>query len=345
MRFAPRCMTTLFCVDTRTRLDAIKQWMPAAFGVLVLAACACANAQTAYPARPLRMIVPWPPGQATDVAGRLVAQKLAEVLGRPVVVDNRPGAGGVIGTDLAAHAPADGYTLLAASSGPISIAPLVQKLAYNVNRDLAPVAKLGVSPYLLVTANTFPAANARELVALLKANPGKYTFASSGTGASAHLIAEWFNSAAGVQATHVPYKGSGAAITDVISGQVAYTIETASATMALIRAGRLKVYGVSLANPSPVTPGIEPLARSAGLTGFDVGGWIGVMMPAATPRPIVDRLTTAVDTIMRTSDARERLAAMDIDVDYRRPEAFALDLKLQQQRFGEIVKRNNIRLD
>ncbi len=317
-------------------------------GIIALVLTPAAWAQSsgsAYPVRPIRMIVPWPPGQATDVTARLLAQKLAEALGQPVVLDNRPGAGGMIGTDIAAKAAADGYTLLAASSGPISISPLVQKTPYNVDRDFAPVAKLVISPYLLVTNTAFPAANAREFVALLKANPGKYAFSSSGTGASAHLITEWFNNTAGVQATHVPYKGSGAALTDVISGQVAYTFETAAATMALVRAGRLKAYGVSMARTSAVTPGIEPLARTANLTGFDVSGWIGLMVAHATPQPIVTRLSAAVNTIMRSAEARDKLTALDVDIDYRPPAEFARDLKYQQTRFGEIIKKGNIRLD
>lgn len=317
-------------------------------GIIALVLTPAAWAQSsgsAYPVRPIRMVVPWPPGQATDVTARLLAQKLAEALGQPVVLDNRPGAGGMIGTDIAAKAAADGYTLLAASSGPISISPLVQKTPYNVDRDFAPVAKLVISPYLMVTNTAFPAANAREFVALLKANPGKYAFSSSGTGASAHLITEWFNNTAGVQATHVPYKGSGAALTDVISGQVAYTFETAAATMALVRAGRLKAYGVSMARTSAVTPGIEPLARTANLTGFDVSGWIGLMVAHATPQPIVTRLSAAVDTIMRSAEARDKLTALDVDIDYRPPAEFARDLKYQQTRFGEIIKKGNIRLD
>ena len=317
-------------------------------GIIALVLTPAAWAQSsgsAYPVRPIRMVVPWPPGQATDVTARLLAQKLAEALGQPVVLDNRPGAGGMIGTDIAAKAAADGYTLLAASSGPISISPLVQKTPYNVDRDFAPVAKLVISPYLLVTNTAFPAANAREFVALLKVNPGKYAFSSSGTGASAHLITEWFNNTAGVQATHVPYKGSGAALTDVISGQVAYTFETAAATMALVRAGRLKAYGVSMARTSAVTPGIEPLARTANLTGFDVSGWIGLMVAHATPQPIVTRLSAAVNTIMRSAEARDKLTALDVDIDYRPPAEFARDLKYQQTRFGEIIKKGNIRLD
>src|SRR5262245_40962945 len=165
-----------------------------ALTVLALAlagAAGTALAQANYPARPLRMVIPWPPGQATDLAGRVVAQKLTELLNQQVVADNRPGAGGMIGTDVVAKAAPDGYTLLAASSGPVSISPLLQKAPYDYERDLAPVANVAYSPFVLVSAPAFPAKSAPEFVALVKANPGKYTFSSSGTGASAHLAVEW----------------------------------------------------------------------------------------------------------------------------------------------------------
>ncbi|NCV70915.1 MAG: ABC transporter substrate-binding protein, partial [Betaproteobacteria bacterium] len=196
-----------------------------------------ALAQSAFPNRPLKMIVPWTPGQATDLVGRIAAQEISKVLGQPVVVDNKAGAGGIIGTDAVAKAAADGYTLLAASSGPVSIAPLLQKVPFDPEKDLTPVALMGVAPFVLVTAPDFPAKDIRDFVARLKAAPGKYSFASSGTGATAHLFAEAFNAATGIQALHVPYKGSVPAIADVMTGQVNYCIETAASTMPLIRAG------------------------------------------------------------------------------------------------------------
>ncbi len=299
----------------------------------------------AYPNRPVRLVIPWPPGQATDLAGRVLAQKLSELFGQQVVADNRAGAGGMIGTDVVAKAAPDGYTILAASSGPVTVNPLLQKAPYDVDRDLAPVANIGLSPYLLVTSPQFPAANAREFVALVKANPGKYSFASSGTGATAHLIAEWFNSLAGLQVTHVPYKGSSPALTDVISGQIAYAIETAAATMPHVKSGRLKAYGVSLARGSALAPGIEPLATAANLPGFDVGAWLGVMVPAGTPKPIVDRIAAAVDTAMQSAEVRERIAGIGVEVDYRRTEEFTRYLKEQQARFADIIKKGNIKLE
>jgi tripartite-type tricarboxylate transporter receptor subunit TctC len=263
------------------------------------------SAQSAYPNRPIKLMVPWPPGQATDLAARVLGQELSKMLGQPIVIDNRAGAGGTIGTDAVAKAPADGYTLLAASSGPVSISPLFSKTPYDSDKDFAPIAMLGLSPYLLVTGMDFPAKDARELVALVKANPNKYSFASSGTGATAHLICESFNSALGLQATHVPYKGSVPALTDVISGQVAYCIETAGSTMPFIRNGRLKAYGVSVEKGSSVTPGIPPLATAVGIPGFDLGAWFGMMAPANTPRPIVEQLVGVLEKAMQTPEMKK----------------------------------------
>ena len=305
---------------------------------------ALATAQ-GYPNRTVRLVIPWPPGQATDLVGRVLAQKLSELFGLPVVPENRAGAGGMIGTDAVAKAAPDGYTILAASSGPVTINPLLQKAPYDVDRDLVPVANVGMSPYLLVVHPQFPAANAREFIALVRANPGKYSFASSGTGATAHLVAESFNSLSGLQVTHVPYKGSSPALTDVMGGQIAYAIETAAGAMPHVRSGRLKSFGVSLAKGSALTPGIEPLATAANLPGFDVGAWLGVMVPAGTPKPVVDRIAAAVETAMQSQEVRERIAGIGVEVDYRRTEEFTRYLKEQQTRFAEIIRKGAIKVD
>ena len=309
-----------------------------------LAVAGSALAQT-YPNRALRMVIPWPPGQATDLVGRVMAEKLSQVLGQPVVPDNRPGAGGMIGTDFAAKSAPDGYTLLAGSSGPVTINPLLQKTPYDPEKDLLPVAKVGVSPYVLITHPSFPAANIREFLALVKGNPGKYSFASSGTGATAHLITEYFNNLSGIKATHVPYKGSAPALADVMGGQVAYMIETVAATMPLVRSGKLKAYGVSLEKGSALTPGIEPFASGANLPGFDAGAWLGLMVPAGTPKAVVDRLAEVMENQMQTSDMRQRLSNVGLEVDYRRAEDFARDLKEQRARFTDIIQKGNIKLD
>ena len=311
---------------------------------IILAGTAFAQSQN-YPNRPLRIIIPWPPGQATDLCGRVVALQLSTLLGQQVIADNRPGAGGMIGTDMAAKSTPDGYTLLAASSGPVTINPLLQKVPFDPVRDLAPVANVGLSPYILVTAIKFPAANVKEFLALVKANPGKYSFASSGTGATAHLVAEIFNGRAGLQVTHVPYKGSAPALIDVISGEIAYALETMAATMPHIKSGRLRAYGISTAKGSALAPGIEPLATAANLPGFDVGAWIGVMVPAGTPKPIVQKLTAAIDKSMKSQETRERIEAVGLEVDYRRAEAFGPYLQEQRARFADIIKKNNIRIE
>lgn len=315
--------------------------------ILAFAALAlpCAAAEQQYPVRPIRMIIPWPPGQATDLAGRLVAMKLSEVLGQQVIADNRAGAGGMIGTDLAAKSTPDGYTLLAGSSGPITINPLLQKVPFDPVRDLRPVANVGLSPYILVTSPKFPAADVREFIALIKAAPGKYNFASSGAGATAHLVAELFNSRAGLKVTHVPYKGSAPALIDVISGQPNYALETMAGTMPHIKSGRLRGYGISTIKPSALAPGIEPLATAANLPGFDAAAWIGVMVPSGTPKAIVERLAKAIDTAMQSADTRERLAVAGLELDYRRTADFAPYLKEQRERFADIIRKNNIRIE
>ncbi len=312
---------------------------------LALAISGTAFAQQAYPNRALRVVIPWPPGQATDLVGRVIAQKLAESLGQPAVPDNKAGAGGMIGTDFVAKAPADGYTLLVASSGPVTVNPLLQKTPYDVDRDFIPVAIMGLSPYVLVTGPAFPAANAKEFVAHLKANPGKYTFASSGTGATAHIVAESFNARAGLSALHVPYKGSAAALTDVAGGQVAYATETVAATLPLIKAGRLRAYGLTLGRTTTIAPGIEPLADLLNLPGFDVSAWIGIMVATGTPKPVIDRLAAVMKTIMQSQEVRDKLNLVGLEVNYLGPEDSARYLKEQQTRFAEIIKKGNIKVE
>ena len=309
------------------------------------AAAGRAGAQPAWPNRPLRIVIPWPPGQATDLAGRITAQFLSEDLGQNVVPENRAGAGGMIGTEAAVKAAPDGHTILAASSGPISINPLFGRANYDPERDLAPVAMLGVSTYSLVVRKDFPADGAQEFLALLKADPDRYTFGSSGTGATTHLIVELFNIRAGLKAVHVPFSGSSPSLTAVMAGQVDYTIETLAATNPLVRDGKLKSFGLSVDRESPLAPGLPPISRAFGLPGFDVAAWFGVMAPRATPRPVVERLAEAVDRGLERPDVRQRFAGVGIEVEKRRLDDFAAYLKRQKEAFAEIIKTANITLD
>lgn len=306
---------------------------------------AVGRAQSGYPNKSIKMIVPWPPGQATDLGGRALAMGLSRVLGQSVVVENKAGAGGMIGTDSVAKAAGDGYTILAGSSGPVTVSPLLQPTPYNPATDLLPVAMMGLSPYVLVTAPDFPAKDAAQLIKMIKDNPGKYTFASSGTGATAHLIAESFNAALGLKAVHVPYKGSSPALTDVITGRVTYCLETAAATMPFVRDGRAKAYGVSLLKGSVVTPGIPPLAVAAGIPGFDLGAWLGVMVPRGTSGEIITRLSEAMKTTLQSPDVAEIFMRIAVEIDYRPTAEFTRYLKATTQQFEEVIKRNDIKLD
>lgn len=302
------------------------------------------GAQAAFPSRAMRMIVPWPPGQATDLVGRLGAQAISRALGQPVVAENKAGAGGLIGTEMVAKAPADGYTLLAASSGPVSIAPLLQKVPFDPDKDLTPVGLLGIAPFVLVTAPDFPAKDIQEFVAKVKAAPGKFTFASSGTGATAHLFAEAFNAATGIKALHVPYKGSVPAIADVMSGQVHYCVETAAATMPLIRAGKLKPFGLSIGRETALVPGVPPFATALGLPGFDMGAWIGVMLPGGAPRAVVDKLAGALAGSMQDAEFLKSFATISVEPEFKGPAQFTEYLRAYTSRIADVITRNQIKI-
>ena len=315
-----------------------------ALAAMFVAFAGVAGAQS-YPSRPVRVIVPWPPGQATDIAARVVAQKLQEAFGQPFVIDNKPGAGGSIGTDAVAKSAADGYTLLAASSGPVSVMPSLQKLPYDPLKDLAPISLICRNAYVLVTNPSFPAKNAREFIAELRANPDKYTFSSSGTGATAHLFAELFNSTAGIKARHIPYKGTAPAITDIINGQIAYTMETVAATLPHVQSGRLKALGVSSAHRTVAMPDVPTIAEATDLKNFDAAAWIGYAAPAGTPREVLQRLSTEMHRILQAADMKDRLASLGLDPAPSSPDEMAGFLAREQERFAQIIKAANIRIE
>jgi tripartite-type tricarboxylate transporter receptor subunit TctC len=314
--------------------------------VAALAACifACHAFAQAYPNRPVKVIVPWPPGQATDIAARVVADKLQAALGQPFVADNRPGAGGSIGTDAVAKSAPDGYTLLAASSGPISIMPNLQKIPYDPLKDLAPISLIAAVPFVLVTHPSFPAADAREFVALAKANPGKYTFASSGTAATAHLFGELFNSVAGIQARHVPYKGSAPALTDVMNGQVSYAVETVAAAGNHVKSGRLKAYGVTTPRRAGALPEVPSLAEATGLS-YEAAAWVGYAAPPGTPREVLTRLSSEIRKIMTSDEMRERYVALGMDTASSTPDEMAAFMRREQERYASIIRNANIKAE
>jgi tripartite-type tricarboxylate transporter receptor subunit TctC len=298
-----------------------------------------------YPVRPIKVVVPWPPGQATDVAARVVSEGVSAAVGQQLVIDNRPGAGGTIGSEFAARATPDGYTILAGSSGPISISPILQKLPYDPSKDFEPIALMVSTPYVLVAHPSLPATTTQEFIALVRANPGKYNFASSGTGATAHLVAELFNSSAGLKATHVPYKGSAPAMTDIIAGHVTYAFETSAAVVAHVKAGRLKAFAVSSAKRAIALPDVPTVAESAGLPGFDMRAWIGFIAPAGIPREARARLAAETQKVLANPDTRARLIAAGLEPGDLTPEEFAAFLKQQSERFGAIIKAGNIKVE
>jgi tripartite-type tricarboxylate transporter receptor subunit TctC len=313
----------------------------AVIGWLVLCSASAQN----FPNRTVKVVVPWPPGQATDIAARVVAERLQHALGQPFVIDNRPGAGGSIGTDVVAKSAPDGYTLLAASSGPISIMPNLQKIPYDPLKDLAPVSLIALAPFALVVNPNFPASNAREFVALVRANPDKYTFSSSGTGATAHLVSELFNAMAGLKARHVPYKGSAPALTDLMSGQIDYTLETVASLSGHIKAGRLKALGVTTARRAAALPDAPPLAEAANIPGYDIGAWIGYAAPAGTPREVTTKLAAEISKAMQTPELRERYVALGMDTASNTPEEMTAFLRKEQERYGSIIRNANIKVE
>jgi tripartite-type tricarboxylate transporter receptor subunit TctC len=315
------------------------------FVLAVLALVASSAFAQQYPNRPVKVIIPWPPGQATDLAARIVGEKLSQQLGQPFIMENKPGAGGSIGTDIVAKSAPDGYTLLAASSGPISIMPNLQKIPYDPLKDLAPVSLIAAAPFALVVPANFPAANAKEFLALVRANPGKYTFASSGTGATAHMFAELFNSMAGLKVVHIPYKGSVPALTDVIGGQVAYAVETVAATGGFIKSGKLKTFGVTSARRSGALPDVPTLAESADLPGYDCAAWVGYAAPAGTPRDILVKLAAEIQKAVQSSDLKDRYIALGMDTASNSPDEMAAYMRREQDRYAQIIKNAGIKIE
>ena len=292
-----------------------------------------------------RFVIPWPPGQAADLAGRIAASLLSERLGLTATPENRPGAGGMIGTDFVARANPDGATILVASSGPVTISPLLQRTSYDVDRDFAPVCNIGLAPFVLVTNPNFPARTLPEFIAQVRANSDRYSYSSSGTGATAHLISLMFHARAGLKSLHVPFQGSAPGLTAVVAGNVDYSIETLAATKGLIQAGRLRALGISFAAGSALAPEIPPLASGEGLSGFDVGAWIGLLAPAATPLSIRERMATELAAALGTPQGKERCSTIGLDARPVQLDEFARFLVGQREAFQSVIRANSIKLD
>ena len=301
-------------------------------------------AQT-YPSKAMRLIVGFPPGGGTDIVSRVIAQRLSEWYGQAVVVENRSGATGSIGADALAKSAPDGYTIMMGHANSHAISPnLVAKLPYDPIKDFAPVAYVGYVPNVLSLHPSVPAKNMKELVTLLKAHPGKYTYASSGNGSSQHLSGEMFRLLTGVNIVHVPYKGSGDGIRDLVAGVVSMNFDTMPPVLPHLKDGRLRGLGISTPKRLSQLPDV-PTFTEEGLTGFEILNWYGVMAPAATPREIVMKLNTDINRAMRESDVRTRLEQVGTQLREMTPEEFGTFMRAELAKYDKLVKDANIRLE
>ena len=316
--------------------------------VWAIAACcgglaAVAAAQT-YPTKPIRVIVPFPPAGAADLLTRTIGQKLGESWGKQLIVDNRPGAGGNLGLELAAKAPPDGYTavMAAVTTNAIGMSTYA-KLGYNLEKDLAPVTLVGNVPHILVSHPTLPVKNVKELIALGKSRPGDIVFASQGNGTLSHLEQEMLKQMGGFTALHVPYKGSAPGLADLIPGNVQLFFDSIPSALPHVNSGRIRALGVASSRRSPALPDIPAIGES--LKGFEADSWFGIMMPAGTPRDIIVKLDSEVQKALATQEVRERLLAVGGFVQAGGPEQLAGRIRADIAKWGKVARAANVRIE
>jgi len=297
-----------------------------------------------YPTRPIRLVVPYPPGASTnDILGRALAIRLTQVLGQQVVVDNRPGASGTMGSELVAKAQPDGYTLLAAIQSPLALGPSIyEKLGFDPIKDLAPVVRYASIPYAMVVSNSVPAKNVQEFIALAKARPGALNFASSGVGGTPHMCSELFKRAAGIDIVHIPFKGAGIAMPAVIGGQVEMFCTGLTALTNQIKAGKLRALGIATLKRSPLMPELPTIAEQ-GLPGFEVSSWTGVAAPAKTPPAIIRRVYDAVAKVVSMPDMQQYMASQGAEVALLGPEEFGAYHKADIAKWAKVVKAAGVK--
>jgi len=303
---------------------------------LLSAACWAAEAQH-YPSRPVRLVVPFAPGGANDIVARVVAQKMTEAMGQAVVVDNRGGAGGTIGTDLVAKAKPDGYTLLVASMGVAVNAVLYPKLPYDTLKDLAPVTMLAEQPNIVVVHPSLPVKTVRDLLALARARPGQVSYASGGIGSNTHLVTVLFLQMAKVDMLHIPYKGLGPAVTDLLGGQVQMIISNVATALPYVKAGRLRLLAVTSKKRFALFPD-TPTVDESGVPGYESSGWYGLWAPSGTPPEIIGGLHKEVTKILSSPAMKEQLGSQGLEAIPTTPEAFGQQLRVEIQKWGRVVK-------
>ncbi len=303
------------------------------------------NAQTDYPSKPIRLIVQFTPGTSTDIIGRLVAQKFTEAWGQPVIVDNRPGAGAIIGTEAAAKSAPDGYTLVMAVSSAFGINPgLFPNLPYDVTRDFTLISNVVMTPQTLVVPGNSDVKSVKELVALAKAKPGALNYGSLGSGSTSHLTMELFRATAGIQLTHVPYKGSPPAYTDLFSGNLQLMFDAIPAVLPHAKSGKLRALAVGSSTRSPFLPDVPTVAES-GYPGFEAVGWIGIAAPAKTPDAILDKINAEIARMLATVDVKERLASLGVTPAADSRAHFTGFVKSEIAKWGKLIRDANIKAD
>lgn len=312
------------------------------FALLVLGFTGSALAD--YPERPVKLIVPFAPGGGADLTSRLISQRMPDLLGKQVVVENRAGGASNIGSEAVARAAPDGYTLLLGSLSTSVNASLFPRLSFNVLKDFEPVSLLATVPLMVVVHPSFPVQSIAELIAMAKATPGALNYASGGLGSANHVAGELFKSMAGVQITHVPYKGGGPALADLLAGHVGLLISTVTSTHDLVKTGRLRALATTGTKRSVVAPEL-PTVAEAGLPGYAVEAWYGVLAPAGTPRPIVDRLSGDLARILQSADGREALRAQGAEAVGSTPEEFARYLRAEVDKWAKMVKAQGLRVE
>ena len=316
---------------------------------LFAAALAClpypggAHAQS-YPAKPIRFIIPFPPGGPTDLMGRTAADRLAKAWNIQVVADNRAGAGGNIGTEMCAKSPPDGYTICMMTVAQAISPAVYKKLGFDPIRDLSHVTLMAMMPSMLTTHPTLPVKNVRELIALAKASPGQLTYASTGNGTSPHMLMEMFNAMAGVKMVHVPYRGQAPAVVDQIAGQIQLAFNTAATVLPYVQAGKMKPIAISTKERFPPMPDLQTVDEG-GIKGFDGSSWQSVVMPANTPRDIVGKAYQELSTMLKSPDVRERFLAQGAIASGMPSEQFTSFVKLEMDKWAKVAKFANIRLD
>ena len=310
--------------------------------LVLLAFASTADAQS-WPSKPIRIISPYPPAGANDLLARIIAPKLSEQLGQPVVVENRAGATGNIGAELVAKAPADGYTLLMGQAGNLTInISLMAKIPFDPVRDFSPVTMVASTPNVLVVHPSLPVRTVKDLIALAKAKPGQINYATSGIGSPGHLAAELLNKSAGIRLVHIPYKGAAPALLDVVAGNAHLYFTSAVSAQPFIPSGRLRMVAVASAKRSPSLPEV-PTVAEAGFPEFDVSSWWGVVAPASTPREVVMRLQTEIHRVIALPEIRAKLAEQGLDIATNTPEQFATYIKSETAKWAKLIREVGVK--